>query len=146
MVNLSNFLLINYKNLLIALIYYFALNKKFTMIKQIKWLKWVYLILAILGAILPTLANIEFAKSYGASFDIQLFIDLANNNPAAQSLSRDLFIGATAVFIWMISESKRLQMKHLWVVVLSTFTIAFAFSAPLFLYLRELRIEEINRD
>jgi len=116
------------------------------MITQIKWLKWVYLILAIFGAILPTLANIEFAKSYGASFDIKLFIDLANNNPASQSLSRDLFIGATAVFIWIISESKRLQMKNLWVVILTTFTIAFAFSAPLFLYLRELRIEEINRD
>tara|TARA_Y100001968_G_C19146222_1_gene613912 strand:- start:48 stop:410 length:363 start_codon:yes stop_codon:yes gene_type:complete len=116
------------------------------MITQMKWLKWVYLLLAILGAILPTLANIEFAKMYGASFDIQLFIDLANNNPASQSLSRDLFIGASAVFIWIISESNRLNMKNLWVVILTTFTIAFAFSAPLFLFLRELRIEEMNRD
>ena len=116
------------------------------MIRQIKWLKWVYLILAILGAVLPTLANIEFAKSYGPAFDIQLFIDLANNNPASQSLSRDLLIGATAIFVWIISESKRLDMKNLWVVILTTFTIAFAFSAPLFLFLRELRIEEMNRN
>ena len=115
------------------------------MVKEIKWLKWVYLLLAILGAIFPTLANIEFAKTYGPAFDIQLFIELANNNPAAQSLSRDLFIGATAVFVWIISESKRLEMKNLWIVVFTTFTIAFAFSAPLFLFLRELRIEEINR-
>ena len=116
------------------------------MIKQIKWLKWIYLFLDILGAVLPTLANIEFAKSYGPSFDIKLFIDLANNNPASQSLSRDLFIGSTAVFVWIISESKRLNMKNLWVVILTTFTIAFAFSAPLFLFLRELRIDEMNRD
>ncbi len=116
------------------------------MIKQIKWLKWVYLLLAIMGAVLPTLANIEFAKSYGPSFDIQLFIELANNNPASQSLSRDLFVGSTAAFVWIISESRRLDMKNLWVVILTTFTIAFAFSAPLFLYLRELRIEEMNRD
>tara|TARA_Y100000766_G_scaffold56591_1_gene46089 strand:+ start:125 stop:475 length:351 start_codon:yes stop_codon:yes gene_type:complete len=115
------------------------------MVKEIKWLKWVYLLLAILGAIFPTLANIEFAKTYGPAFDIQLFIELANNNPAAQSLSRDLFIGATAVFVWIISESKRLEMKNLWIVILTTFTIAFAFSAPLFLFLRELRIEEIDR-
>jgi len=128
------------------MICYFWLNQKFTMLKEIKWLKWIYLLLAILGAILPTLANIEFAKTYGPSFDIQLFIELANNNPASQSLSRDLFIGSTAVFFWIISESKRLQMKNLWIVILTTFTIAFAFSAPLFLYLRELRIEEINRD
>ena len=115
-------------------------------IRQIKWLKWVYLLIAILGAIFPTLANIEFARMYGPSFDIQLFIDLANNNPASQSLSRDLFFGSSAVFIWIISESKRLDMKNLWVVILTTFIIAFAFSAPLFLYLRELRIEELNRD
>ena len=116
------------------------------MTSQIKWLRWVYLLLALLGAVLPTLANIDFARSYGPSFDIQLFIELANNNPASQSLSRDLFIGSTAVFVWIISESKRLQMKYLWVVILTTFTIAFAFSAPLFLYLRELRIEEMNND
>ena len=116
------------------------------MIRQIKWLKWVYLLLAILGAVLPTLENIEFAKIYGPAFDIQLFIELANNNPASQSLSRDLFIGSSAVFVWIISESKRLEMKNLWIVILTTFTIAFAFSAPLFLYLRELRIEEINRN
>ena len=116
------------------------------MINQNKWLKWIYLLLAILGAVLPTLANIQFARSYGPSFDIQLFIELANNNPASQSLSRDLFIGSIAVLIWIISESKRLQMRNLWVVILTTFTIAFAFSAPLFLYLRELKIEEMNRD
>tara|TARA_B100000214_G_C23748936_1_gene526780 strand:+ start:161 stop:511 length:351 start_codon:yes stop_codon:yes gene_type:complete len=114
------------------------------MITKFKWLKWLYLVLAILGAILPTLANIEFAKSYGPAFDIQLFIQLANNNPAAQSLSRDLLIGSTSVFVWIISESKRLEMKNLWIVILTTFTIAFAFSAPLFLYLRERRIEEMN--
>ena len=116
------------------------------MIRQIKWLKWIYLFLAILGAVLPTLANIEFARNYGPAFDIQLFIELANDNPAAQSLSRDLFIGSSAVFVWIISESKRLEMKNLWIVILTTFTIAFAFSAPLFLYLRELRIEEMNRN
>ena len=128
------------------LICYFVSNKKNLMISQSKWLKWVYLLLAILGAVLPTLANIEFAKSFGPSFDIQLFIELANNNPASQSLSRDLLIGSTAIFIWIISESKRLEMKNLWIVILTTFTIAFAFSAPLFLYLRELRIEEMNRN
>ena len=80
------------------------------MISQVNWFKWVYFLLAVLGAILPTLANIEFAKIYGPAFDIKLFIELANNNPASQSLSRDLFIGSSAVFIWIISESNRLKM------------------------------------
>ncbi len=116
------------------------------MINQANFLKWIYLFLALLGGALPTLANVEFVQNYGPSFDIQLFIELANNNPASKSLSRDLFIGSTAVFVWIFSESRRLEMKNLWIVILTTFTIAFAFSAPLFLYLRELRIEEMNRN
>ena len=49
-------------------------------------------------------ANFEFAKEYGNSFDIHNFIALANANPAAQSISRDLLIGASAIFIWIIKK------------------------------------------
>jgi hypothetical protein len=72
-----------------------------------------------------------------------LFVRLANDNPAASSLSRDLAIGATAVLIWIVSESRRLQMRGLVWVLLSCFTLAFACGAPLFLYLRERRLAEL---
>jgi hypothetical protein len=76
-------------------------------------LKWIYLALAIAGAVLPWLANIEFIREYGSSFDLGLFVQLANANPAAGSLSRDLAIGATAVVIWIVQESRRLKMRGL---------------------------------
>tara|TARA_Y100001968_G_scaffold333661_1_gene398141 strand:- start:76137 stop:76499 length:363 start_codon:yes stop_codon:yes gene_type:complete len=107
------------------------------------FLSWIYLAFAISGALFPTLANIEFIKIYGPTFDISNFIYLANINPAAQSLSRDLFIGAGAVTVWIFVEAKRLKMKNLWVVI-SSFLIAFAFAAPLFLFLRERRLIEIE--
>lgn len=110
------------------------------------WLAWLYLALAMAGGILPWLANLEFIGNYGAAFDLGLFVQLANANPAAQSLSRDLLIGATAVTIWMVVESRRLQMRHLWLVLLSSVTIAFAFAAPFFLFLRERRLAELARD
>ena len=110
------------------------------------WLAWLYLALALAGGILPWLANLEFIGSYGAAFDLGLFVQLANANPAAQSLSRDLLIGATAITIWMVVESRRLQMRHLWLVLLSSVTIAFAFAAPFFLFLRERRLAELARD
>lgn len=108
-------------------------------------LSYVYIILAILGGVLPTLANIDFVNQYGQSFDIALFIELANSNPASESLSRDLLIGASAIMIWIFTESKRLKMKNMWIVYLTTFTIAFAFAAPLFLFLRERRMLEIEK-
>jgi hypothetical protein len=108
-------------------------------------LAWLYLALAIAGGILPWLANLEFIREYGQAFDLGLFVRLANANPAAQSLSRDLAIGATAVTVWMVNESRRLKMKGLVWVLLSCVTIAFAFGAPLFLHLRERRLAEIER-
>ena len=108
-------------------------------------LSYIYLIMALLGAILPTLANIDFVRNYGPGFDIGTFITMANINPAARSLSRDLLISSSAIFLWIISESRRLEIRNLWLVILSTFTIAFAFSAPLFLFLRERRLIEIEK-
>lgn len=106
-------------------------------------LKWLYLALAIAGAILPWLANLEFIRASGQAFDLGLFVAMANANPAASSLSRDLAIGATAVVIWMVQESRRLGMRGLPWVLLSCVTLAFACGAPLFLYLRERRLAEL---
>ena len=108
-------------------------------------LSFLYLFLSILGAILPMMANFQFARDYGNSFDINNFIALANANPAAQSISRDLLVGASAIFIWIVNESKKLNMKNMWVVYVGTSLIAFAFSAPFFLFLRERRIIEIEK-
>ncbi len=91
------------------------------------------------------LANIEFIQLYGNTFDVNKFIELANINPAAQSLSRDLLIGSGAVIIWITAEARRLKMKHLWVILLTTVTISFAFAAPLFLFLRERRLAELEQ-
>lgn len=107
------------------------------------WLQWVYLVLAVAGAVLPWLANLEFIRSYGSSFDLGLFIRLASDNPAAASLSRDLAIGATAVLIWIVQESRRLKMRGLPWVLLCCVTLAFACGAPLFLFLRERRLAEL---
>ncbi len=111
--------------------------------KQI--LSYLYFFISILGAILPMMANYDFAMEYGNSFDLNNFISLANANPAAQSISRDLLIGASAVFIWIVNESKKLNIKNMWIVYLGTFLIAFAFSAPFFLFLRERRIIELKK-
>jgi hypothetical protein len=110
------------------------------------WLAWLYLALAVAGGVLPWMANLDYMRQYGAGFDLGLFVQLANANPAAQSLSRDLLVGASAITLWMVVESRRLQIKHLWLVLLSSVTIAFAFAAPLFLFLRERRLQELARN
>ena len=106
---------------------------------------WIYLTLAIVGAVLTWQANIAFMQAHGKAFDLGLFVRLANANPAAQSLSRDLAVAATAFTVWMVAESRRLAMKGLPWVLLICVTIAFACGGPLFLYLRERRLMEMGR-
>ncbi|WP_094512399.1 DUF2834 domain-containing protein [Synechococcus sp. MW101C3] len=107
-------------------------------------LQWIYLALAVAGAVLPWLANLEFIQLSNSAFDLGLFLRLANANPAAQSLSRDLFIGATAITIWMVVEARRLQVKGIAICLLCCVTLAFACGAPLFLFLRERRLQELD--
>ena len=117
----------------------------FFLLKDNKYIiSYLYLFISILGAIFPMISNFNFVMEYGSSFDINQFIQLANANPAAESISRDLLIGASAIFIWIVNESRKLNMKNMWIVYAGTFLIAFAFSAPFFLFLRERRILEMN--
>ncbi len=115
------------------------------MFEKNRFLSYFYLLISIAGAVFTTISNIQFIKAYGPGFDVIRFIDLANNNPASQSLSFDLFFLATAIFTWMFFESRRLEIRHFWIVTLLTFTVAIACSAPLFLFLRERRLLQINK-
>lgn len=110
---------------------------------RIPWLQILYLALAAAGAVLPWLANLDFIREHGGGFELGLFVQLANANAAAASLSRDLAIGATAVTIWMVSEARRIGIKGLGWVLLCCLGVAFACGCPLFLYLRERRLAEI---
>ena len=118
----------------------------FNLLKNNKYIySYIYLLLAICGAVLTSISNFKFALDYGPGFDIIKFVSLANANPAAESISRDLLISASAFFLWIVNESRKLKMRNMWLVYLGTFIVAFAFSAPLFLFLRERRLIEIEK-
>jgi len=103
-----------------------------------KVLPWIYLALALLGAVLPWRANLEFiAASGGQAFDLPRFIAHASSTAAARSLSSDLLIGASAVSLWICTEGPRLKIRAWWVAILVSFSVSFACGAPLFLFLRE---------
>ena len=78
----------------------------------------------------------------GETFTPQKFLAAGMVSPLASSLTTDFMICASALFTFIIIESKRLKMKRMWIVYLSTFLIAIAFAAPLFLLMRELKLRE----
>ena len=106
-------------------------------------LPWLYLILAVVGAVLPWRANLEFiAESGGQAFDLERFIAEASSTAAARSLSADLLIGATAVSLWICIEGPRQKIRGWWIAILLSFGVAFACGAPFFLFLRERHLQK----
>lgn len=65
-------------------------------------------------------------------------------NPGAAFLTVDVIIGATAFLCWLIPEARRLGMRHWWLYIVLTLGVAFAFAFPLFLLMRERRLQQMG--
>ena len=90
-----------------------------------KALPWIYLLLAVLGAILPWKANLEFiAEGGGQAFDLARFIADASSTAASRSLSADLLVGASAVTLWICVEGPRQRIKGWWLAIPLSFGVA----------------------
>jgi hypothetical protein len=62
-------------------------------------------------------------------------------NPAAASLSNDLFMLGAAVAMFMITEAKRLRIRFVWGYIALSFAIAVSVMFPLFMLARQLKLE-----
>ena len=108
---------------------------------------WGYLVLALLGAVLPWQANLEFMQTAsGCGFDLGTFIKDANLTAASRSLSRDLIIGAAAFTIWIATEGRRLQVRGWWITLVLCVGVSFACGGPVFLHLRERRLLQLENE
>lgn len=102
-------------------------------------------LLALAGAALTWYFNIQFMLDKGGTFSLLTFIQDGFANPAAASLTCDVAVAAVAFLLWLPFEAHRLQMRRWWVYALLTVGVAFAFSFPLFLLMRERRLQQIRR-
>jgi succinate dehydrogenase hydrophobic anchor subunit len=60
--------------------------------------------------------------------------------------SLDLLIGGVAGMAFIIIEGRRLKMRRLWLYIALSFITAFAFVFPLFLAMRALKIDQLERE
>lgn len=103
-------------------------------------MKKVYLVLAILGFVVPFYFFVSFLVENGLDFQLiweQLFV-----NKMAAFFVADLVITAVVFLIYAYQETKRLSMPRYWLYVLTTLLIGPSFSFPFFLYNRESVIND----
>jgi len=101
----------------------------------------IFALLAVLGAALPWYFNLHFLAAAGNLFG---FLRAGFANPAVASVTVDIFIASVTFLIWMVMEARRLRMRHWWVYIVLTFSIAFACGFPLFLMMRQRRLRQLE--
>lgn len=104
--------------------------------------KYLYLALAILGIIYTWYYNILYFQNVENATFIS-FLNDAQINFAGKSFGADLTGVVLTFFVFLTTESLRLKIKFWWVLIPLTFLIAVAFTFPLFLYLRQKKLDQL---
>ncbi|MGA9995450.1 MAG: DUF2834 domain-containing protein [Pyrinomonadaceae bacterium] len=101
-------------------------------------MQWLYLILAILGAVLPLSQLIPFLGAYG--LDVPLLFRQLFQNHVSAFFGLDVIVSSFVLWLLVFSEGRRRGMKNLWVYVVCNLAVGVSLALPLFLFFRERRL------
>jgi hypothetical protein len=102
-------------------------------------MKKLYLLLAILGAVLPLSQFIPFLTKHG--LDLKLFFTFLFSNSVSGFFGMDVIVSSVVLWLFVFSEGRRLRMRHLWVYVVCNLAVGVSLALPLFLLFRERTLD-----
>lgn len=103
-------------------------------------MKSIYSILAVAGTVLPLAQLAPWLIENG--FDFSLMIEQAFASNIAAFAWFDVIVSAIALLLFILWEGRRLRMKKLWLPALGTCTVGVSLGLPLFLFMREVKLQE----
>ena len=106
-------------------------------------LQTTYLILCILGTILPYSQFVPFLLEHG--LNLQLFLEQLFINRISSFFAMDLIVSSLVLWIFVFWEGSRLGMKNLWVYIASNLLVGVSLGLPLFLLMRQRKLEGSDR-
>ncbi|MDR0809880.1 MAG: DUF2834 domain-containing protein [Gemmobacter sp.] len=104
-------------------------------------MKVLYAILCIIGAVLPLSQFVPWLAAHGLS--IPLLLQQAVSTPVAAFAWADVLVSALVAITFIHVEGHRLGMPHLWLPLLCCIVVGPSLGLPLFLLLREHRLENV---
>lgn len=96
-------------------------------------LRKTWLILAILGALLPM---VEYARWFAGGGTLGGLFGAWLANTATRGLGLDLMIAGTTLVIWIIAETRVRGNREAWWAVVATLLFGVGAGLPLYLFLR----------
>lgn len=102
-------------------------------------MKILYLLAAILGAILPLSQLVPFLTTHG--LDLKLFFAFLFSNGVSGFFGMDVIVSSLVLWIFVFSEGRRLGMRRLWLYIVCNLAVGVSLALPLFLLFRERTLE-----
>lgn len=102
-----------------------------------------YLILCIVGTILPYSQFVPFLAKHG--LDSQLFVEQLFVNRISSFFGMDLIVSSLVLWVFVFWEGSRLGMKNLWVYIASNLLVGVSLGLPLFLLMRQRKLKTSDR-
>ncbi|HEV2045809.1 MAG TPA: DUF2834 domain-containing protein [Chthoniobacterales bacterium] len=103
-------------------------------------LRYLYLAFCVLGLLLPYSQFIPWIVEHHA-LNMPLFIRDLFANRISAFFAFDMIVSAVVLISFIQSEGKRLGMRLLWLPIVGVLLVGVSLGLPLFLYLRQLRLE-----
>ena len=103
--------------------------------------RWIYLILALIGIILPMSQFIP--ASIDGEFSVGGMVARMTADRTITGVTFDFLVVVITGLVFGIFESVRLRLRWAWISLLGTFLIGASFGLPFLLFLRE---QAIHRD
>src|SRR6185295_10186850 len=101
-------------------------------------IRYLYLILCVLGTVLPYSQLVPFLREHG--FDSRILVEQLFANRISAFFGLDVVVSSLVLWAFVITEGRRKKMKHLWVYILCNITVGVSLGLPLFLYVRERKV------
>jgi hypothetical protein len=97
----------------------------------------LYLVLCLLGTVLPYSMLIQFLRDHG--LNMRLFFEQLFANPVSSFFGLDVIVSTICLWVFIYFEGRRMRVPHRWIPVVASLTVGLSLALPLFLYLREIR-------
>ena len=101
--------------------------------------KRLYLLFCVAGTVLPYSQFVPFLREHGLDFG--LFFEQLFSNRIGAFFGWDVIVSAMVLWTFVVIEGRRSGVKHLWAPIVASLTVGVSLGLPLFLYLREERLE-----
>lgn len=101
--------------------------------------KSLYLVLCILGTVLPYSQFVPFLREHG--LDLGLAFEQLFANRISGFFGMDVIVSSVVLWVLVVVEGRRAGVKYLWAPIVANLAVGVSLGLPLFLYLREARLE-----